>query len=174
MSSGFYKFSPSISNTTKQSLWRWPTLERFCCSLYILWQEIESHISKITKMELQQRLYKPMHFRFKDIPSSPPSCQNTLSSQNSSTQPVASSSRIQTACQTHPFHFTRTGEPMRCYKCNSLSHIKWNCQLYVYLLCGQRQPGHAQKNCPATQYDNGVRGYFNIEGAETGNYSGEC
>ena len=32
----FHKFSQSISNTTKQSLWKWPTLEQFCCSLYML------------------------------------------------------------------------------------------------------------------------------------------
>ena len=64
---------------------------------YILRQEIESHISKITRTELQQRLYKPTHFCFKDIPSPPSSHQNTRSSQTSPTQPVASSSWIQTA-----------------------------------------------------------------------------
>ena len=63
---------------------------------------------------------------------------------------------------------------MRCYECNSLSHIKWNCQLYVCPLCGQRQPRHAQKNCSAKQHDDGIREYFDIEGAETGNYSREC
>ena len=35
MSSRCHKFSPSVSNTTKQSLWKWPTLEQFCCSLYV-------------------------------------------------------------------------------------------------------------------------------------------
>ena len=34
MSFRFHKFSPSISNTT--NLWKWPTLKRFCCSLYQL------------------------------------------------------------------------------------------------------------------------------------------
>ena len=61
---------------------------------YILQQEIESHVSKITRTKLQQRLYKPTHFHFKDI-TSPPSCQNTFSSQTSSTQPMAFSSQIQ-------------------------------------------------------------------------------
>ena len=63
---------------------------------------------------------------------------------------------------------------MRCYECNSLSHIKWNCQLYVCPLCGQRQPGHAQKNCPDRYHDDGTRGYFNIEGGKTSNHSREC
>ena len=139
---------------------------------YILQQEIESHVSKITRTKLRQRLYKPTHFHFKDISPPPFSHQNMSSSQNSSTWPIASSSWIQTAHQTHPFCFTRTGEPMRCYECNSLSHIKWNCQLYICPLCGQRQPRHAQKNRPAKWYDDGIRGYFDIEGAETNNYSG--
>ena len=64
-----------------------------------------------------------------------------------------------------------SGEPMRCYECNSLSHIKWNCQLYVCPLCGQRQPGHAQKICPDRYHDDGTRGYFDIEGGKTSNYS---
>ena len=141
---------------------------------YILQQEIESHVSKITRTELWQRLYKPTYFHFKDILSPPSSCQNTSSSQTSSTRPVASSSQIRTAHWSHSVCSTWSGKLMRCYECNSLSHIKWNCQLYVCPLCGQRQPRHAQKNCPTKWYDDGIQGYFDIEGAETSNYSREC
>ena len=96
---------------------------------YILWQEIEMHVSKITQTKLQQRLYKPTHFWFKETPT-PPS------------RPIASSSHTLTT-RWHPICYTQAGEPMRCNECNSLSHIKWNCQLYVCPLCRQRQPRHA-------------------------------
>ena len=105
---------------------------------------------KITQAKLHKRLCRPTHFHFKETPL-PPS------------QPTASLSQTLTTCQ-HPIHYTQSGEPMRCYKCNSLSHIKWNCQLYVCPLCRQRQPGHAQKNCPDHYHNDGTRGYFDIEG----------
>ena len=38
----------------------------------------------------------------------------------------------------------------------------------------QRQPGHAQKNCPDCYHNDRTRGYFDIEGGETSNYSGGC
>ena len=70
----------------------------------------ETHISKITQTKLCQILHRPTHFHFKETPF-------PLS------QPTASSSRTLTTCQ-HPIWYTQSGEPMRCYKCNSLSHIK--------------------------------------------------
>ena len=127
---------------------------------FILQQEIETHMSKITKAKLCKRLHRPTQFCFKETPL-PPS------------QPTASLLWTLTIHQ-HPIHYTQSGEPMRCYKCNSLSHIKWNCQLYVCPLCGQRQPGHAQKNCPDHYHNDGTQGFFDIEGEETGNYNGEC
>ena len=111
---------------------------------FILRQEIETHVSKITKAELHKRLHKPSHFCFcfKEMPIPAP-------------QPQASSSQTLSTCR-HHIHYMRSGEPMRCYKCNSLSHIKWNCQLYICPLCGQRQPGHAQKNCPDQYHNDGL------------------
>ena len=126
---------------------------------YILWQEIETHVSKIIQTKLCQRLYRPTHFCFKDMPM-PPS------------HPVALSSWT-LITHWHPVHYTQSGEPVRCYECNSLSHIEWNCQLYICPLCRQRQPGHAQKNCPDHYYDDRIRGHFDISRKETGNYSGE-
>ena len=96
----------------------------------ILWQEIETHVLKITQTKLHQRLCRPRHFHFKEMPLPP--------------QPTASSSWT-LATHWHSIQYTQSGEPMRCYECNSLSHFKWNCQLYVCPLCRQRQPGHAQK-----------------------------
>ena len=127
---------------------------------FILQQEIETHVSKITKAELHKRLCKPSHFHFKETPVPPP-------------QPQASSSQT-LSTRWHCICYMQSGEPMRCYKCNSLSHIKWNCQLYVCPLCGQRQPGHAQKNCPDWYHNDGLWGYSDIEGAKTGNYNREC
>ena len=95
---------------------------------FILRQEIKTHISKITRAELRERLHKPTQFGFKETPIPPP-------------QPQASSSQNLSAHR-HCIHYMQSGEPMRCYECNSLSHIKWNCQLYICPLCGQRQPGH--------------------------------
>ena len=127
---------------------------------FILWQEIKTHISRITRAELSKRLHKPTQFHFKEMPIPPP-------------QPQASSSQNLSARQ-HCIRYMRSGEPMRCYGCNSLSHIKWNCQLYVCQLCGQRQPGHAQKNCPDCYHDDRTQGYFDIKGGEIGNYNREC
>ena len=98
---------------------------------FISWQEIKTHVSRITKVKLCKRLHKPTHFCFKEMPI-PPS------------QPQASSWQILTNHQ-HPIHYTRSGELMRCYECNSLSHIKWNYQLYICPLCGQREPRHVQR-----------------------------
>ena len=128
---------------------------------FMLWQEIETHVSKITRTKLCKILRKPTLFHFKEMPIPPP-------------QPQASTSSLNLSAHWHCIHYMRLGEPMRCYKCNSLSHIKWNCQCYVCPLCGQRQPGHAQKNCPDHYHNDRTRGYFNIEGEETGNYNGEC
>ena len=127
---------------------------------FMLRQEIETHVSKITKTKLCKRLCKPTLFRFKETPLPPP-------------QPQTSSS-LNLSAHRHRIHYLRSGEPMRCYECNSLSHIKWNCQLYVCPLCGQRQPGHAQKNCPNRYHNDRTRGFFNIEGEEMGNYNREC
>ena len=127
---------------------------------FILWQEIKTHVSKITRTKLCQRLCRPTHFCSKETPLP-------------FSQPTASSSQTLTTCR-HPICYTWSGEPMRCYECNSLSHIKWNCQPHVCPLCGQRQPGHAQKNCPDCYHDDGIWGHFDIGGEETGNYNGEC
>ena len=123
---------------------------------FILQQEIETQVLNITWAELHQRMCRPTQFHFKEMPF-PPS------------QPTASFSQTLTTCR-HPIWYTKSGKPMRCYKCNSRSHIEWNCQLYVYPLCGQRQPGHAQKNCPDRYYNDRMRGHFDIGGEETGNY----
>ena len=128
---------------------------------FMLWQEIKTHVSKTTRTELRKRLRKPTLSRFKEMPIPPPSPQPSTSSLNLS------------ACR-HRIRYMRSGEPMRCYECNSLSHIKWNCQWYGCPLCGQRQPGHAQKNCPNHYHNDGTRGYFDIEGGKTSNYSREC
>ena len=127
---------------------------------FILRQEIETHVSHITKAELRKRLHKPTLFRFKETPIPPP-------------QPQTSSS-LNLSARRHRICYMQSGEPMRCYECNSLSHIKWNCQLYVCPLCGQKQPGHAQKNCPDRYHDDGTQGFFNIGEEETGNYNREC
>ena len=128
---------------------------------FMLRQEIETHVSKITRTELCKRLRKPTLFCFKEMPIPPP-------------PPQPSTSSLNLSARQHHIRYMRSGEPVRCYKCNSLSHIKWNCQQYICPLCGQRQPGHAQKNCPHHYHEDGTCGYFNIEGGETGNYSREC
>ena len=77
---------------------------------FILQQEIKTHVSKITRANLCKRLRKPMQFHLREMPIPPP-------------QPQASSSQNLSA-HWHCIHYMRSGEPMRCYRCNSLSHIK--------------------------------------------------
>ena len=77
---------------------------------FILQQEIKTHISHITKAELRKRLRKPTLFCFKEMPIPPP-------------QPQASTSSLNLSAQRHCIRYMRSGEPMRCYECNSLSHI---------------------------------------------------
>ena len=109
---------------------------------FMLRQEIKSHISKISKTELRKKLCKPTLFHFKETPAPPP--------------PTQSTSSLNLSARRHHICYPRSGEPMRCYECNSLSHIKWNCQQYVCPLCRQRQPGHAQKNCPNCYHNDGT------------------
>ena len=59
---------------------------------YILRQEIETHVSRITKAKLCKRLHKPTHSCFKEMPIPSP-------------QPQASSSWILITHQ-HPIHYT--------------------------------------------------------------------
>ena len=77
---------------------------------FILRQEIETHVSKITKTELCKRLHRPTHFHFEEMPLPP-------------FQPTASLSWT-LATHRHPICYTWSEEPMRCYECNNLSHIK--------------------------------------------------
>ena len=78
---------------------------------FMLRQGIKTHVAKITKAELCKRLHKPTLFHFKEMPIPPP-------------QPQASTLSLNLlACQ-HHIRYMRSGEPMRCYECNSLSHIK--------------------------------------------------
>ena len=82
---------------------------------FMLRQEIKTHISKITRTELRKRLRKPTLFCFQEMPISPP-------------PPQPSTSSLNLSARRHHIQYMRSGEPMRCYECNSLSHIKWNCQ----------------------------------------------
>ena len=49
---------------------------------FMLQQEIETHVSHITKAELRKRLRKPTLFRFKETPIPPPQPQASTSSLN--------------------------------------------------------------------------------------------
>ena len=53
---------------------------------FMLRQEIETHVSHITKAELRKRLHKPTLFRFKETPIPPPQPQASTSSLNLSAQ----------------------------------------------------------------------------------------
>ena len=46
---------------------------------FILRQEIETHVSKITKAKLCKRLHKPSHFCSKEMPIPPPQPQASSS-----------------------------------------------------------------------------------------------
>ena len=52
---------------------------------FILQQEIKTHILKITQTELRQRLHRPIHFHFKEMPL-PPSQPTASSSQTLTTR----------------------------------------------------------------------------------------
>ena len=49
---------------------------------FMLQQEIETHVSKITRTELRKRLCKPTLFHFKEMPIPPPEPQASTSSLN--------------------------------------------------------------------------------------------
>ena len=65
---------------------------------FMLRQEIETLVSKITKTELRKRLHKPTLYRFKETPPPPP-------------QPQASSS-LNLSARQHCIRYLRSGEPM--------------------------------------------------------------
>jgi hypothetical protein len=86
--------------------------------------------------------------------------------------------------RTIPLHESYTNRPirrsLRCFQCDSPHHIKWRCPEYVCPFCRKRAPEHAQKDCPVRRqgehapFDDGLRGYFDIDGYDDGNLTGEC
>ena len=87
-----------------------------------LWQEIDHHLHTIIQPELHQHLYNP----YKVYPQLPvPTARPTQLILHSNPNP-----RKQTV--------------LRCFQCNSLTHIKWNCPQYCCQYCGDMAPGHSQ------------------------------
>ena len=145
---------------------------------YMQRKEIENHIRKITRRDLRARILKPTKVRFRT--TFPSEIGNELPSTRIPSF-ASSSSRIQTTNRP-PVSYARTTRPLRCFQCDSPNHIKWYCSLYTCPLCKIKQPGHAQKNCPnrsnrrqtTRSYDDGERGFFDINGYEDQNLNGEC
>jgi len=145
---------------------------------YMQRKEIENHIRKITRRDLRARILKPTKVRFRT--TFPSEIGNELPSTRIPSF-ASSSSRIQTTNRP-PVSYARTTRPLRCFQCDSPNHIKWYCSLYTCPLCKIKQPGHAQKNCPnrsnrrqtTRSYDDGERGFFDIDGYEDQNLNGEC
>ena len=127
-----------------------------------LWQEIDHHLHTITQPELRRRLYNP--YKVYPQPTSPIIQQ---------TQPTPSSSQPVLRSNPNPKKQTQ----IRCFQCNSPTHIKWNCPQYCCRYCDDMAPGHSQQNCPKNGfevYDDGLRGHYDIRGGEDGNLNGEC
>ena len=125
------------------------------------WREIDHHLHTIMQPKLCQCLYNP----YKVYPwPTPPTIQRT--------QPISSSS--------WPVLFNPNPKKwiqLRCFQCDSPTHIKWNCPKYRCRYCGDMAPGHSQQNCPKNgfeTYDDGLWGHYDIRGEEDGNVNGEC
>ena len=129
---------------------------------HFLWQEIDHHLHTIMQPKLRRCIYNP----YKVYPRlTPPITRRT--------QPTPSSSWPVLRSNPNPKKQTQ----LRCFQCNSLTHIKWNCPQYCCRYCEDIAPGHSQQNCPkngSETYDDGYRGHYNIGGEEDGNLNGEC
>lgn len=123
---------------------------------YSLRSEIDRHLSTITKPELRRRLYNP-HKVYPKTPTT--TTRRPLPTPSTSQRPVRSTRETRFA--------------LRCFQCDSPSHIKWNCPDYRCKLCGHAAPGHSQRDC-LQPYDDGLRGHYDIEGERDGNLTGEC
>ena len=114
-------------------------------------EDLDRHVSTITKPNLQKRLLKPRKVHPREFDNR---------QFNPTPPPTASSSRT-----------------IRCFQCNSPLHIKWHCNQYQCPHCQQIAPGHTMRNCPRNKpshHDDGTQGYFDIEGDYDGNLNGEC
>ena len=125
-------------------------------------REINHHLHTIMQPELRQCLYNP--YKVYPWPTFP-IIQRT--------QPTPSLS--QPVLRSNPNPKKRT--QLRCFQCDSPTHIEWNCPQYCCRYCDDMAPGHSQQNCPKNgfeTYDNRLQGHYNIGGEEDGNLNGEC
>ena len=123
----------------------------------LLRKELNRHIATVTQPELRKRLFHPR----KVYPRPPiPIFRETFPS--SSQRPIRTP------------QYASTSRVLRCFQCDSPHHLKWYCPLYTCRLCKKMTPGHSQRDCPMNQpqFDDDVRGYFDIEG-DDGNLRGE-
>jgi hypothetical protein len=92
-------------------------------------------------------------------------------------QPMASSSTIRPLRPPYPPQVAPRSR-IRCFQCDSPSHIKWYCIEYRCKSCRKIAPGHSYKDCPRhletePPFDDGIRGYYDVE-EDDGNLGGEC
>jgi ribosomal protein L37AE/L43A len=62
----------------------------------------------------------------------------------------------------------------QCFECGDPTHFKWNCPLYTCKTCKQTAPGHAPQACHERIFDDGIRGYYDVEEEYNRNLMEEC
>jgi hypothetical protein len=133
-------------------------------------ENLEYFVSSLPKSPFQKRLFNPM--KVYPRPQGPRIAERPLPTIQ---KPRPSSS----TANPPPYSQTQTAlhsRQPRCYQCDSPSHLKWQCHRYRCRTCKKTAPGHPLLKCPmnrAELYDDGIRGYYDIEG-DDGNLNGEC
>ena len=136
-------------------------------------RELEEFTSNLKQTPFQRRLSRPIRV----YPSRPPPMtERPAPTVRKPTFPTPSTSTIRPLRPPYPQVAPRT--QIRCFQCDSPLHIKWYCNEYRCKSCKKIAPGHSYKDCPKQQeeyrpFDDGTRGYFDIEG-DDGNLGGEC
>ena len=136
-------------------------------------ENLEHFISRLPESNFHRRLFNPV----KVYPhSQPPPIRERRPIIPTIRQPIPSTSNIRPLRP--PYPQTATHSRIRCFQCDSPSHIKWYCNFYRCKSCRKVAPGHSYRECPRNYedeipFDDGIRGHFDIEG-DDGNLAGEC
>jgi hypothetical protein len=123
----------------------------------MVWHEIESHVQTITWSDLQQKIKKPQQVWVVVPPT-----------------PLPGLSRRPDYSHLATYGQNYACWQYQCFECGNPTHFKQNCPFYTCQTCKQPASGHAPWACHGCIHDDGIHGYYDIEGEYKGNLTREC
>jgi hypothetical protein len=119
--------------------------------------KIENHVKMITRSDLRQWIKKPQCVRVVTSPT-----------------PLPGPSRWPDYSHLATYGQNYSRRQYQCFQCGDPTHFKWDCPLYTCQTCNKMAPGHAPRVCQGHNYDDGIRGHYDIDGYNDDNLTEEC